>query len=308
MPQTPANKLFRDDAFKDRIIGVTGAAHGIGRGISVLLLDCGARVLAIDNDSSAIDQLGEDLGDFSDHIHCACTDVTDTQAMTELIHQVEAHWGGFDGWVNNAFFSRRRPIEKQTAEEFHRIFEVNVHAAWHAIRELVPGMKQRGRGGSIVNISSIMAHLTARHATAYTASKAALEAMTKSLAIELAPFHIRVNALAPGNVLTRTPVDIERAIESGEATDVQRLRTQRRMHGLLTRIYQPLSENILPEDIAAAVLFLLSDAARMMTGSTVIMDGGRLASLGMITSDKAALIDSQQQCMQFLRANRPPGY
>jgi NAD(P)-dependent dehydrogenase (short-subunit alcohol dehydrogenase family) len=229
-----------------KIVLVTGAAHGIGAAIAVGCHQAGATVIAIDKD---------DAPPHGDNISL-CVDVTDTAAVAAALPAIVDRYGRIDCLVNNAGISRPATIENLTPDTWDEVQAVNVKSAALLIQAVLPYM---GPGSTIVNISSIRARLGFSGDAAYLASKGALESLTRGLAIELAGRRIRVNAVAPGAVET----DLNRAA----------LRDTGARNGVIEKI--PLGRLGEPADIAGAVVYLASDAASFVTGTTLTIDGGQ---------------------------------
>jgi NAD(P)-dependent dehydrogenase (short-subunit alcohol dehydrogenase family) len=183
-------------------------------------------------------------------------DVTDRVAVRAAV----AAEGPFDVLVNNAGTNIREPFLEVQDASLDRLLDLNIRAMFTVAQAVARGMAAAGKGGAIVNLSSVNGHVAGANRSVYTATKHAVEGMTKALAFELGPQGIRVNAVAPGFVETplTTPV----------LTDPKfRERVVRTM---------PLGRIMQVEDIMGAILFLASDAARMITGASLVVDGGSL--------------------------------
>ena len=240
----------------NKIAFVTGASRGIGRAI--------AKKLALDGYCVGVNYLkekekAESLVDELRALGCEAmavqADVSDAEAITAAIRAVERAYSPVDLLVNNAGIAQQDLFQYTDAALWRRLFAVNVDGAYNAIQAVLPDMIAR-RSGSIVNISSMWGLRGASCEVGYSATKAAIIGLTRSLAMELAPSHIRVNCVAPG-VIHTDMVD-----KLGEET-IAALREQ-----------TPLGRLGTPEDIAQAVAFLASENASFITGQVLTADGG----------------------------------
>ena len=242
----------------NKITLVTGAGSGFGRGIAARFAEEGAKVVVADiNEESAKNVAGE-IGDSAIAVVADVSKYLDVEAM---IQQTVAQWGRLDILVNNAGTTHRnKPMTEVTEEEFDRIFAVNVKSVFLTARHGVPLMKEQGHG-MILNVAST-AGLRPRPGLAwYNTSKGAMITATKAMAIELASFKIRVNAINP--VAGETGM---LHLFMGEDTP------EKRAQFVSSIPWGRLSQ---PQDMANAALFLCSDEADMVTGTCMEVDGGR---------------------------------
>ncbi len=237
---------------------VTGAAQGFGRGIAETFAREGARVAVLDLNEGPAREAAAAVGAGAVPIAC---DVSKAQDVERAMAEAVAALGAVDILVNNAGVSHRnQPMLEVSEEEFDRVFAVNVKSIYLGARVAVPHFRGRG-GGVILNIGST-AGIRPRPGLAwYNASKGAVNLLSKSMAVELAPDRIRVNALAP--VAGETPL---LATFMGEDTPERRA---------AFRATIPWGRLSTPADIANAALFLCSDEAEMVTGTVLEVDGGR---------------------------------
>ncbi|CAM2191657.1 D-threitol dehydrogenase [Paraburkholderia kururiensis] len=238
--------------FSGRSILVTGASSGIGRTTVERLCASGAKVVAAARNVEALAQLAGQTG-----CEPLAIDVSDEAAIADAF----AALGPFDGLVNCAGVTGLAPALDTTAEGFDRLMAVNARGAALVARHVARGMIDAKRAGSIVNVSSQASLAALDQHLAYCASKAALDAITRVLCLELGPYGIRVNSVNP--TVTLTPMAVEAWSEP-----VKRA-------AALERI--PLKRFAEPHEVAAPVMFLLSDAASMISGVALPVDGGFLA-------------------------------
>jgi len=262
--------MSRSDArpnLDNRTAVVTGGASGIGRAIAVLLAECGARVFVGDFDPvSENEPVSQQLG----IVECRC-DVRVESDVRELIDAAVDAGGGLDILINNAGIGMVKPITEVSEQEWSACLDTNLKGAFFAAKHAIPHMVARG-GGSIVNTASNAGILPRAHDPVYSTSKGALVAFTKCLALCHGPDRIRVNAVCPGPVgdTRMMNADLDRVADR-EAAIGQFISASplARAHGRM----------ISPQEVAEAVLYLCSDAAQMVTGTMIAIDGGK--SLGV---------------------------
>ena len=241
---------------------VTGASRGIGAAIATALDGAGARVVLAARSRDALEQVASGLGHAPVVIEA---DLADPMAPAALAEQAQAALGGpVDVLVNNAALAARVALAELDAELIDRMHAVNVRAPLLLIAALVPGMITRG-GGSIVSLSSVSGVVGTPRRSAYAASKGAIDAATRSLAIELGGHGIRLNSVAPGVV------------------DTEMWARNKAIQGVVAQVeaQTPLGRWAQPADIADVVVFLASDASRFITGETLCADGGMARTLDL---------------------------
>lgn len=245
----------RYDEFADVAVFVTGAGAGIGRAIARAFLAQGARVAALDIDAAGLaETLRDDGGGRCLSLVC---DVTYPERLADAFAEAGAALGFPKVLVNNAGIDDRRPLDKISPADWRRALAVNLDHHFLLCQMAAPHMRAAG-GGAIVNLSSTAFMKLAANLSSYHAAKAGIIGLTRGLARELGRDSVRVNAIAPGRVVT------ERVAAS----------TVNEQWIAETKALQCLPLLIEPADIADAALFLASDSARLITGQTLVIDGG----------------------------------
>ena len=241
---------------KNKVAIVTGGTRGIGYAVVEKFLQNGATVVLFGSRQETVTKAVASLKEKNENweVSGAWPTLTDADAMTAEISKIKDKYGRIDILVNNAGISDSASIEKYTADHFSKIMNLNVNAVMNGILPVVAIMKQQG-GGCILNTSSMVSICGQPSGVAYPTSKCAVNGLTWSLARELGPFHIRVNAVAPG--ITRT--------------DMVAALPKEMIQPLINRI--PLRRMGEAEDIANAFLFLASDMASYVTGEILSVDG-----------------------------------
>lgn len=243
---TPTKIVIEGLAGKTAV--VTGASRGIGRAICVALAGAGAQVVAVARGDADLTALAAECNG----VECWVADVSDGAFHRGLESR------DVDILVNNAGFNRPAPMSEVSIETLDGMLDLNVRAAYLTAQAAVRSMLRRRAPGVILNITSQMGHVGSPGRTVYCMTKHALEGLTKAMAVELAPQGIRVNAIAP--TFIETPLTAPMLAEP----------TFRQF--VLDRI--PLGRLGVPADVAAAVVFLASPAAQMITGTSLLVDGG----------------------------------
>ena len=261
MPATTAMSRFAG-----KVAIVTGGSGGFGAAICLRLVAEGARVTIADvNDALGL-ALAVELGRDTRYQHVDVSSAADVQAMIEA---TVAAFGGLDILVNNAGFTHRfQPVWETTEADFDAVVATNFKGVWLGVKYAVPHLQQRG-GGVIINTASIGAVAPRPGVTVYNGTKGAVMTMTRGLAVELAPFKIRVNAVNP------VAADTDFMKKAYGRPDMQGL-SPRAAESFVAGI--PLGRLTQPSDVAAAVCFLASDDAEFLTGVCLPVDGGRSIS------------------------------
>jgi 3-oxoacyl-[acyl-carrier protein] reductase len=246
---------------------VTGGANGIGRAIVQQLADNGARVAIVDLEAGPAEQAAAEVRAGGGECLALAADVSDGDRMEAVTAAVLERWDRIDILVNNAGINslHRVPIHEYDLQDWHSILNVDLTGLFLTSRAVIPAML-RGQGGRIVNISSIAGLVPLRLQSAYVAAKAGVANLTRSMAAELGQQGIRVNAVAPGSTLSRGTEALFYGPD-GKFTE--------KAASLISHI--PLGRPGQPEEIAAAVLFLVAPEASYVTGVVLPVDGGWLA-------------------------------
>ena len=245
--------------FAGKVAIVTGGGSGIGAATCRAFAIRGAHVAVVDRDAAAAQRTASEIAGNRGNAAAHPLDVTDRAGFAALAAGIAAKAGGIDILVNGAGVTVRRMIGEMGAEDWDRVIAVNLTGAFNGIQAVLPYLRARG-GGAIVNVASIAGQRISFGGTAnYSASKAGLLGLTRHAAYELAPDHIRVNAVCPGATAT--------AFGGSMPTAESRAERGRKI---------PLGRMCEPEDIADPILFLAGDAARMITGIALTVDGGLL--------------------------------
>lgn len=232
---------------------VTGAGKGIGRATALALARGGSKVIAVTRTKADLDSLIQECPS----IEPLCVDLSDWDATEKALKDI----GPVDLLVNNAAYGNLQPFLEVTPDQFDLSFSINVKAALHVAQIVARGMKARGSGGSIVNISSQASQCALKDHAVYCATKGALDMLTRVMALELGPHQIRVNSVNPTVVMTKMGKIAWSDPEKAES--------------MMSRI--PLGKFAEVEDVVNSILFLLSDKSAMTNGAILPVDGGFLA-------------------------------
>lgn len=243
---------------------VTGGGGGIGRGIALEYAQEGARVALLDLKEEGLRETETLIAQAGGQAHCWQVDITHYDQIRAIRDTLLAEFGRIDILVNNAAIQFLANVFDSTLEAWRRVMEVDLEAVYMASKLMAEPMAAQ-QSGRIINISSIQAFMTSGNLGAYNAAKAGVVGLTHSLAFELAPYHILVNAIAPGFI--RTPMSLRP--DGSDETDTPQFK-----QFYLDNRRIPLGRPGMPHDIAGAALFLASDDCRYLTGQLLVVDGG----------------------------------
>lgn len=259
--------------FNEKVVLVTGGGAGIGRATAEAFGKAGASVVVAEINEERAADVRSALESAGVPCLVSVTDVTDRAAVDALMAQVDQRFGGLDVLVNNAgdFLGIVKPFEFYTDDDIEQVYAINLKSVMLVSRAAIPLLRKHGAGGSIISVSSIEAFRGIPNTVVYAAMKHGITGFTRALALELGPEGIRVNAIAPET--TDTP-----------QVPVHAMVAEEHRHHIPRWI--PLGRFGTPEDMAGTALFLASDLAGWITGSTINVDGGALAAAGWYRDPK----------------------
>jgi 3-oxoacyl-[acyl-carrier protein] reductase len=245
-----------------KVAVVTGGLRGIGHAIALAMAHEGADLLIAGQSMDRAAQTEQEIRTLGRRCVVIRADVADEAAVQDMMARTVQHFGGLDILVNNAAIAPFKPIDEFTSAEFSRVLDVNLKGPWLCAKYAFPELKRRS--GVIINITSASGHYggASSGGSAYDASKGGLRQLTYALAAEFGPHHIRVNAIAPGVIVTERPGG--QALVEAEVTAHEIARTPLRRLGL-------------PVDVGKAAVFLACDDSAYINGTTIVLDGGTMA-------------------------------
>lgn len=245
-----------DQVFQGKAALVTGAGVGIGYEIARMLAAQGAAVMLNDLDPALAQQAATQIEQAGGSCRAIGGDVLDVNAVRAMVEAAVAAFGRLDMVVANAGLTLYGDFFSYQPEDFDRVTGVNLRGSYFLAQAAARQMRAQDSGGAILLMSSVTGHQAIRYLSAYGMTKAALEMLARNLVVELSPYNIRINAVAPGAVLTPRNLADDPNYEANWSRVI------------------PMGKAITPTDIADAALFLLSPRAASITGQTLIVDGG----------------------------------
>jgi len=248
---------------------VTGASYGIGYAIAKGLAQAGAKIVFNDIKQELVDKgLESYKADGIDAVGYVC-DVTDEDAVNNLVKKIEAEVGVIDILVNNAGIIKRIPMCEMTAAEFRQVIDVDLNAPFICSKAVIPSMIKKG-GGKIINICSMMSELGRETVSAYAAAKGGLKMLTKNIASEYGQYNIQCNGIGPGYIATPQTAPLREVQPDGSKHPFDSF--------ILAKT--PANRWGNPEDLAGPAVFLASSASDFVNGHVLYVDGGILAYIG----------------------------
>ncbi len=246
---------------------VTGAGQGLGRAISLEFAREGAAVALLERNGDSAAETAQIIADTGGEARSYPLDVTDYDAYGHVVEDVVAWKGRIDALVNNAAIAIYGTILNDTLDGWRKQIAVNLEAVYMGSKLVAPHMVRRNYG-RIISIASIQGFASSGEAGAYNAAKGGIIAYTKSMAVELGPYNILVNAVAPG--FMRTPMSFVNGVDETTTPDF--------IEWYVKRGKVPLRRTGLPEDVSGTVVFLASSYCRYMTGQLLVVDGGLMST------------------------------
>lgn len=243
--------------WKDKVAVVTGASRGLGKAMAIALAKEGVAVALVGRDREKLAESQKEAAAFGVSAEIFTADVTDEAQVRALRESVQQKFQRVHILINNAGVNLRKPITDFTLEEWRHVIDSNLTSTFLMCRDFVPLMRGHGYG-RIINLTSIMSHVSLPERTAYSSSKAALLGFTKALALELAPDRITVNGISPGPFATEMNAPLMNDPERNAA--------------FLAKL--PAGAWGKPEDIGSLAVYVCSEAASFLTGTDIVIDGG----------------------------------
>jgi NAD(P)-dependent dehydrogenase (short-subunit alcohol dehydrogenase family) len=244
-------------SLEGKVAVITGASRGLGRAMALALGGAGAKLALVSRDRAKLDETAAEAAKLGAEAAVFQVDVTDEEQVRKLEHNVKGRFGPADILINNAGIAIRKTVVDYTLEEWHSVMDTNLTSVFLMCRSFVPHMRGRGYG-RVINISSIMGHISLPLRSAYSASKAGVLGFTRALALELATEGISVVAISPGPFATEMTAPLRSSPEQLEQFNSS----------------VPMQRWGEPDEVGKLALFLCSDGAGYITGTDIVIDGG----------------------------------
>ena len=260
------NNMFRLDG---KVALITGASYGIGFAIAKALHGAGATIVFNDIKQEFVDKGLANYKEAGIDAHGYVCDVTDENAVNELVATIEKEVGVIDILVNNAGIIKRIPMCEMSAAEFRQVIDVDLNAPFIVSKAVIPAMIKKG-GGKIINICSMMSELGRETVSAYAAAKGGLKMLTRNIASEYGEFNIQCNGIGPGYIATPQTAPLREIQPDGSRHPFDQF--------IIAKT--PAARWGDPEDLAGPAVFLASEASNFVNGHVLYVDGGILAYIG----------------------------
>jgi 3-oxoacyl-[acyl-carrier protein] reductase len=256
------------DLLAGQVCMVSGAGQGLGRTVALEMVAEGARVVLLERNRETLDAVMDEIAGLGGTARAFALDVTDYDAYRAAVESVIKDFGKIDVLVNNAAINPpAKTILQDTLEDWRRTIAINLEAVYMGSKLVAPHMVER-KSGRIIHIASIQGFASSGEVGSYNAAKGGILALTKSMAVELGPYNILVNSVAPG--FMSTPMSIINGVNETETPDF--------IEWYVKKGKVPLRRTGYPEDVSGTVIFLASSYCRYMTGQLLVVDGGLMST------------------------------
>lgn len=256
-------------SLEGKIAWITGGSYGIGFAIAEAYADCGATIVFNDINEELVNKGLAAFNEKGIKAYGFVCDVTDENAVNELVKKVEAEIGTIDILVNNAGIIKRIPMHEMSAEDFRKVIDVDLNAPFICAKAVIPAMKEKGHG-KIINICSMMSELGRETVSAYAAAKGGLKMLTRNICSEYGEFNIQCNGIGPGYIATPQTAPLREKQPDGSRHPFDSF--------IIAKTPAARWGNV--EDLQGPAVFLASEASDFVNGHVLYVDGGILAYIG----------------------------